>query len=310
MSETQPCTILFADVSGSTRLFEQKGDVEARRLIAMVLNALTVICNSHGGKVIKTIGDEIMCTYKGALQGVLAACDMQRKMARDIDFVRDNLAVRIGLHHGEGLFEDNDVFGDVVNVAARMTSLAKREQIVTTASTMKDLQGPAITIRSLGRARVSGKLLPIEIVDVVWQEDTSGMTTVQRAVRTSEPEVQSLGKLILRYREVVIELTPESDPFTLGRELPPDAIKDGKGLMVVADWVSRTHASIEYKRGHFVLSDRSTNGTWVRLGEDDELRLSRDEVHLRKSGTISLGKGMALNADMLVSFDCQTSSDN
>ncbi len=310
MSETQPCTILFADVSGSTRLFEQKGDVEARRLIAMVLNALTVICNSHGGKVIKTIGDEIMCTFKGALQGVLAACDMQRKMARDIDFVRDNLAVRIGLHHGEGLFEDNDVFGDVVNVAARMTSLAKREQIVTTASTMKDLQGPAITIRSLGRARVSGKLLPIEIVDVVWQEDTSGMTTVQRAVRTSEPEVQSLGKLILRYREVVIELTPESDPFTLGRELPPDAIKDGKGLMVVADWVSRTHASIEYKRGHFVLSDRSTNGTWVRLGEDDELRLSRDEVHLRKSGTISLGKGMALNADLLVSFDCESCADN
>ncbi len=309
MSDTQPCTILFADVSGSTRLFEQKGDVEARRLIAMVLNALTVICNSHGGKVIKTIGDEIMCTFKGALQGVLAACDMQRKMARDIDFVRDNLAVRIGLHHGEGLFEDNDVFGDVVNVAARMTSLAKREQIVTTASTMKDLQGPAITVRSLGRARVSGKLLPIEIVDVVWQEDTSGMTTVQRAVRTSGPEVQP-GKLTLRYRDVVIELTPESDPFTLGRELPADAVKDGKGLMVVADWVSRTHASIEYKRGHFVLSDRSTNGTWVRLGEDDELRLSRDEVHLRKSGTISLGKGMALNADMLVLFDCESCSDN
>ena len=161
MTDTQPATILFADVSGSTRLFEQKGDVEARRLIAMVLNALTVICNQHGGRVIKTIGDEIMCTFKTAMQGVLAACDMQRKMARDIDFVRDNLGIRIGLHHGDALFEDNDVFGDAVNVAARMASLAKREQIVTTATTMKDLQGPGITVRSLGRARVSGKLLPI-----------------------------------------------------------------------------------------------------------------------------------------------------
>jgi class 3 adenylate cyclase len=309
MTETQPCTILFADVSGSTRLFEQKGDVEARRLIAAVLNALTIVCNQHGGKVIKTIGDEIMCTFRNALQGVLAACDMQRKMARDIDFVRDNLAVRIGLHHGEALLEDDDVFGDAVNVAARMTSLAKREQIVTTASTLKDLQGPSISVRSLGRARVSGKLLPIEIVDVVWQEDTSGMTTVQRAVRTSEPEVLP-SKLTLRYRDVVIELTPESDPFTLGRELSAEAVKEGKGLMVVADWVSRTHASIEYKRGHFVLSDRSTNGTWVRLGDDDELRLSRDEVHLRKSGTISLGKGMALNGDMLVAFDCQSCAEN
>jgi len=301
MSATQPCTILFADVSGSTRLFEQKGDVEARRLIAAVLGALTVICNSHGGKVIKTIGDEIMCTFRGAVSGVLAACDMQRKMARDIDFVRDNLAVRIGLHHGEALFEDNDVFGDAVNVAARMTSLAKREQIVTTASSMRELTGPPITVRSLGRARVSGKLLPIEIVDIVWQEDTSGMTTVQRAVRTTAPEKLEPSKLTLRYRDQVIELTIESEPFTLGREA-------GNGLTVAADWVSRTHAMIEYKRGHFVLSDRSTNGTWVKLGPDDELRLNRDEVHLRKSGTISLGKGMALNADQLVHFDCSGSS--
>ncbi len=302
MSTTQPCTILFADVSGSTRLFEQKGDVEARRLIAAVLGALTVVCNSHGGKVIKTIGDEIMCTFRSALQGVLAACDMQRKMARDIDFVRDNLAVRIGLHHGDVLFEDNDVFGDAVNVAARMTSLAKREQIVTTASSLRELTGPPISVRSLGRARVSGKLLPIEIIDVIWQEDTSGMTTVQRAVRTAEPEVQP-GKLTLRYRDQVIELTPESEPFTLGREA-------GNGLMVAADWVSRTHAMIEYKRGYFVLSDRSTNGTWVRLGEDDELRLNRDEVHLRKTGTISLGKGLAQNADQAVYFDCLACAEN
>jgi class 3 adenylate cyclase len=303
MSDTQPCTILFADVSGSTRLFEQKGDVEARRLIAAVLGALTIVCNSHGGKVIKTIGDEIMCTFRGALQGVLAACDMQRKMARDIDFVRDNLAVRIGLHHGDALMEGDDVYGDAVNVAARMTSIAKREQIVTTASTLKDLQGPAISVRSLGRARVSGKLLPIEIVDVVWQEDTSGLTMVQRAVRTQESEPQAAAVLSLRYRDQTVELKPESQPFTLGREA-------GNGLVIVADWVSRTHAMIEYKRGYFVLSDRSTNGTWVCLGEDDELRLNRDEIHLRKTGTISLGKGMALNSADLIHFDCVDCKSN
>ena len=220
MSATQPTTILFADVSGSTRLFEQKGDVEARRLIAAVLGALTIVCNSHGGRVIKTIGDEIMCTFRGALQGVLAACDMQRKMARDIDFVRDNLAVRIGLHHGEGLFEDNDVFGDVVNVAARMTSLAKREQIVTTASSLRELTGPPIRRAqpSAARARV---LPPIEIVDVIWQEDTSGMTTVQRAVRTTAPEPAEPNKLTLRFRDQVVELRPESDHASAGRELSP-----------------------------------------------------------------------------------------
>ena len=152
MNPSRPQTILFADVSGSTRLFETKGDVEARRLIALVLGALTQVCQQHGGRVIKTIGDEIMCTFRSALQGVLAACDMQRKMARDIEFVRDNLAVRIGLHHGEALLEDNDVFGDAVNVAARMTSLAKREQIVTTASSLRELTGPPISVRSCWNA--------------------------------------------------------------------------------------------------------------------------------------------------------------
>ena len=129
MSQTQPLCILFADVSGSTKLFEQRGDVEARRIIAAVLDALTKVCNSHGGKVIKTIGDEIMCTFPGAMNGVIAATDMQKRVAHDMVFVRDNLGIRIGLHHGDTLVEDNDVYGDAVNTAARMASLAKREQI-------------------------------------------------------------------------------------------------------------------------------------------------------------------------------------
>src|SRR6478736_3313811 len=141
MSQSRPQTILFADVAGSTRLFETKGDVEARRLCSMVLDALSVVCQQYGGRVIKTIGDEIMCTIPTALDGLLAARDMQRKMARDINFVRDSLA-------------------------ARMASLAKREQIVTTASTVNGVEKAPET-RSLGRARVSGKLLPIEIVDVI-----------------------------------------------------------------------------------------------------------------------------------------------
>ena len=74
MSQSRPLTILFADVSGSTRLFETRGDVEARRLIASVLDALSGICRQYGGHVVKTIGDEIMCTLPGPLDGLLAAC--------------------------------------------------------------------------------------------------------------------------------------------------------------------------------------------------------------------------------------------
>ena len=297
MSESRPQTILFADVSGSTRLFETKGDVEARRLIASVLDALSVVCAQYGGRVIKTIGDEIMCTLPSALDGMLAACDMQRKMARDINFVRDNLAVRIGLHHGNALEENGDVYGDAVNISARMTSLAKREQIVTTAVTVNGISGRVPETRSLGRARVSGKLLPIEIVDVVWQEDTSGMTMVQSAIRLFDgPGVAAGAKLILRHRGKLIELNENSEPFMMGREV-------SNTLVVEADWVSRTHAQIEYKRGHFMVSDRSTNATYVCIGQDAELRLHRDELHLRKSGSISMGQAAAINTLDLIFFD-------
>ncbi len=298
MSQSQPLTILFADVSGSTKLFELRGDVIARQLVSAMLTALSEVCARHGGKVIKTIGDEIMCTFPGAMQGLLASMDMQKRIAQDPVFARDNLAIRIGLHHGDALQEDGDVFGDAVNTAARMAALAKREQIVTTASTVKGLTNAAmLRARSLGQARVSGKLLPIDIVDLMWQEDTSNVTMVQRAIRLDEGGAVVRVKLMLRYRGQVLELDELSQPFTLGRDT-------NSSLVIEAEWVSRNHAMIEYKRGHFVVSDRSTNGTYVKFGEDDELRLHRDEFHLRRSGTISLGQAVKLNPEHVLFFQC------
>jgi adenylate cyclase len=298
MSQRQPLTILFADVSGSTKLFETLGDEAARRIVSGVLQVLAEITRRHGGKLIKTIGDEVMCTFPGALNGLLAATDMQKRVSTDPAFIRDNLGIRIGLHHGETLVEETDVYGDAVNTAARMASLAKRDQIVTTASTVTGVTntGPLRT-RSLGTARVSGKLQPIEIVDVMWQDDTSNVTTVQRVVKLVEAQ-QRKARLLLRYRGQAIELDELAPPYTLGREA-------SNNLMVDAEWVSRTHATIEYKRGYWVLGDRSTNGTWVRLGEAEELRLHRDEIQLRsRNGFISLGQETALNPDYVLQFQC------
>jgi len=297
MPQSQPITILFADVSGSTKLFELRGDVVARNLIAAILGALGDVAARHAGRVIKTIGDEVMCTFPNALNGMLAAIDMQKRISQDHEFAKDNLAVRIGLHHGDALIEDNDVYGDAVNTAARMTSLAKREQIVTTATTVRDTHSGGVRTRALGTARVSGKLLPIEIVDVTWQEDVSNVTTVQRAIRLDDMGNAIGIKLTLRYRGQVFELGPTSEPFSLGRD-------PASSVVIDAEWVSRNHALIEYKRGYFMIADRSTNGTWVKLGDDEELRLHRDEIHLRKAGTVSLGQSVAINQQDIVYFQC------
>jgi len=298
MSENHSITILFADVSSSTKLFETRGDFEARRLVSAVLNAMAEVAARHGGRVIKTIGDEIMCTFPGPMQGLLGAVDMQKRIAHDLVFARDSLAVRIGLHHGDALLEDNDVFGDAVNVAARMASLAKREQIITTAGTVRMLTNAGmLRTRSVGQARVAGKQHPIDIVDVTWQEDTSNVTMVQRAIRL-DASAPSRIRLQLRYRGQALEMDDLAPPFTLGRDAT-------SSLIVEAEWVSRNHALIECKRGLFTLSDRSTNGTYVQFGDDVELRLHRDEVHLRRSGTISLGQTIAQNPDHLIFFQCE-----
>ena len=296
MSAPQSLTILFADVSGSTKLFETRGDVKARAIIAAVLRALVEVAQRHGGSLVKTIGDEVMCTFPGALQGLLASTDMQRRMKSEADFLIENVGIRVGLHHGEALVEDNDVFGDAVNVAARMAALAKRDQIVATASTALGITNAAgLRVRSVGTARVAGKLMPIEIVDVMWQEDVSHVTTVQRVVQFSNAVTERM-RLRLRHADREFTIDEMTDPFTLGREA-------GHSLTIDADWVSRDHAMIEWKRGHFVLTDRSTNGTWVLIG-NEELHVHRDAFHLRRSGMISLGQASATGGPNLVHFEC------
>jgi class 3 adenylate cyclase len=299
MTERMNLTILFADVSGSTKLFEMRGDEEARRVIGNVLVALGEITAAHGGRVVKTIGDEIMCTFPAALNGMLAATDMQRRMKNDPAFVADNIGIRIGLHHGDALVEaDGDVYGDAVNTAARMAdkTLARRDQIVTTASTAADVSDvTGVHVRSLGSARVLGKLMPIDIVDVQWQEDLSNVTTVQRVLRIPPEQMQRMS-LALRYREQSFRLDELSAPFGMGRDVASD-------LVIDAEWVSRNHALIEWKRGRFMLADRSTNGTWVRVGEEEQF-VHRDEMHLRKSGTISLGQAHAGKVDDLIHYEC------
>jgi class 3 adenylate cyclase len=300
MTERMNLTILFADVSGSTKLFEMRGDEEARRLIGNVLVALGEITAAHGGRVVKTIGDELMCTFPAALNGMLAATDMQRRMKNDPAFDADNIGIRIGLHHGDALVEaDGDVYGDAVNTAARMAdkTLARRDQIVTTASTAADVSDvTGVHVRSLGSARVLGKLMPIDIVDVQWQEDLSNVTTVQRVLRIPVEDVPRMS-LNLRFRGQSFSLDELSAPFGMGRDAASD-------LVIDAEWVSRNHALIEWKRGRFMLADRSTNGSWVRMGEDEEQFVHRDEIHLRKSGTISLGQAHAGKVDDLIHYEC------
>jgi adenylate cyclase len=290
-------TVLFADICGSTRLFEQQGDLQARQLIARALEVLAAKTFDQGGEVIKTIGDEIMSRFPTPEQAVRAACVMHRGLKDVWELSVLNIAVRIGLHHGPILeIENNDIVGDAVNIAARMASSAKGDQIITTRETVDLLPADleAIT-RSLGRVWVKGKQDEMEIFEVIWHESTS---LTQMASGLQE-ELRSLlfMRLTLEYRGKSLELAPSTQAFTIGRGERCDLIVD-------RELVSRSHAVIEFRQGKFILADRSTNGTYLLLDNGSRFFVRREEFTLHDGGLICLGQAVTDNNPDVIRYQC------
>ena len=287
-------TILFADISGSTRLYEALGDAPARAKVASCLQLLTEVTGRHSGSVIKTIGDEIMCTFRSAKAAVTAACEMHELLEDDITHRTSasplSLALRIGLHHGPAILEGGDVFGDAVNIAARMASMAKAGQIITTQSTIETL--PPIlkaSSRFIDRAPVKGKKETMDIFEVIWQqEDVTRMST------GVIPEPAHRAHLDLCYHDIHVTVDAEHTQVVMGRSKTAD-------IAVAEALASRQHVRVEHRRGKFFIVDQSTNGTYV-LSDGNEAFLRREEMPLGDNGKISLGRSFAENPQEVVLF--------
>jgi adenylate cyclase len=291
-------SIVFADISGSTRLYETLGDAVARELVSECLGLMSEQIDKYSGTVIKTIGDEIMCTFPTADQAIEASMGMQEGVTEDLPDRNPNtpstLTIRVGLHHGSAILEAGDVFGDAVNVAARMAGLAKGGQIITTKETAEQLT-PALrsSTRHLDRISVKGKSEEIDIFEVIWQaEDVTRMATGLLKSQLSEV------KLLLDYNGAGRELTQDMDTLILGRGKKAD--------MVINDsMASREHARIECRRGKFILTDMSTNGTYVKTPEGPAY-LRREDLVLAGEGRIALGREIS-EATEFVSYTCKSS---
>ncbi|MCP5158654.1 MAG: adenylate/guanylate cyclase domain-containing protein [Gammaproteobacteria bacterium] len=296
--QQEPATVLFADISGSTRLFEKYGDLRARQIETRVLDLLASRTVAHQGMVIKTIGDEIMSRFPSAESSVLASCEMQQGVKDDPILADLGIAIRIGLHHGPVLVEKGDVFGDAVNIAARMVALAKADQIITTRETVGSLSPDLQQMtRGLGRSWVRGKQDEMEIIEVIWYESTS-------LTQLSDEETQKIlrnklyARLILNYRGRQIELMPSAQPFNIGRGPKSD-------LVVDRELVSRSHAIVESRQGRFILVDHSTNGTYLMLENGSRFFVRREEVTLHDRGIICLGQAVFEQNPDIIQFECR-----
>lgn len=289
---------MFADVTGSTRLYETLGDENANRIIGKVIDVMATITVGYQGYVIKTIGDEIMCRFPSATECVRAAIECQEEISAGIQGETVEVSIKVGLHFGPAiLMEDGDVFGDAVNVSARMAGIAKGAQIITTQETIglldADLQDMS---RQFDRTNVKGKEEEIIVYQVVWEE-SDDVTRIEINTGEQEEEVKYLS---LEFQDNQTKMASDDHrTFVIGRGVQSD-------LMCKTRLASRTHATLEFRRGKFTLADQSSNGTFVQTDDGETIFLRRQELMLWGSGYISLGEEVSKEESAsLIRYVCE-----
>jgi adenylate cyclase len=284
--------VLFADITGSAKLYETLGDAEALATVERCLAIIRKACVDSGGKVVKTIGDEVMAVFPSADGAARAATDMQSHVSMQRTSRGAPIAIHVGFNFGPVLEEGNDFFGDTVTVAARLSNLARGGQVFTCAPTVA-LLAPALRARTRSQQAhtVKGKQKDIDLFELVWQETEDELTALSTHVKLRPAH------LSLHHGERTIELSETVPQLSIGRDLTND--------VVLADRkASRMHARIERRRDKFVLIDHSSNGTYVIVDNETEIALRREELVLRNRGHISFGHAYQDDPTEVLGFSC------
>jgi adenylate cyclase len=288
--------ILFADVTGSTRIYELLGDQRGLAVINSCIGAALDATQTEGGAAVRTIGDELMAVFPTPSSALSAALAMQRRMevlpVVPLEGRSFKAALRIGLHFGKAVKVQDDYFGDTVNVAARVVSLAKARQILTTGEVLDLLPAELQKLgQEIDNIAVKGRSEPLRIVQVDWSDwDES---------KTFFPGAPVRARLIGNHLNVSFgtrqwALGLGHPPFMFGRDVTNDVV-------IAGHHASRSHATIENRLDKWLLADHSTNGTYVATAGQEELRLHMETMILSGSGVISCGRP-GIQADEPVRF--------
>jgi adenylate cyclase len=293
-SSYQPRIVLFVDICDSTKLYDTMGDAIAARRVANCLATLRERVEEAGGRVIQRVGDELMCLFETADAALDAARIMQEWVTRQEALGQSTIAVRVGCHFGPVIENAGDLFGDSVNVAARVAAMAKGGQVLTTEETVATLSGPLRDqVRVLGRFAIRGKREDLTIYELLWQD-----TDYHTFLGTQSGIGRRSTRIILKHAGREIQLgSGERTSLIVGRDVNSD-------IVILDAKASRRHARIETRRERFVLIDQSVNGTYVRIGAE-EFPLLREELILYAQGQISFGRWSASPDENLVEFVCE-----
>ncbi|MBI2677553.1 MAG: FHA domain-containing protein [Candidatus Koribacter versatilis] len=260
-------TVMFTDIKGSTAYFEKYGDVAGMMMVHQCNDMLRQIVERHSGRVVKTIGDAIMATFEDAGESVQASIEMQQAL---IAFnapkpEQDHVFIRIGLNHGSGIVKSNDVFGDVVNVASRVESVALPEQIVISDSVNQQVAPLGkFKLSHLGRFALKGKEGDRDLFEVSWSEGQSARAVAVHTLVAGAKASMVLPKYKLQHIKKDGSVGSEHE------------LKDGKLVVGKTDGdlkfagdpqLSSKHAQFVVERGQLLVEDLAPEGrgVYVRL---------------------------------------------
>jgi class 3 adenylate cyclase len=292
--QSEKLAILFADISGSTRLYEALGNSDARQLVVRCIAMMTDRLATHRGTLIKTIGDEIMCTFPSAAAALRASCDMQEAVESGRPGGLTPMYIRVGFNYGEVLREANDVHGDVVNVAARITEVARARQILATQAAVDalppDLQHKARHIR---RASIKGRQAQLDLFRIAWRDDEGDSIRIGNPAHRKPDGLEEL--LVLRHHDQQCTVGERNVSATLGRDAGCSiVIRDAAAL--------DRHAAVECQLGKFFISDRSASGTYIHFSGGDTVHIVGEDTMLRGSGAILLGRPFSEDPAGIIEF--------
>jgi adenylate cyclase len=286
MADEVTRTVLFADVTGSTQLYESAGDAAAAQAIALCIRAFSDATRLAGGQVVKEIGDEVMAIFPTPDAAAIAATRMHLAVEALPPVQGIRLSARIGFDTGPVVRRDNDLFGDTVTLAEGLAGKAAKGQVLTSQETAA-LLSPALRscTRALYSVELKGKAASVSLCEFVWRQGPD--ITVTDVAASAQAE--AAGKLWLKLGDTEIAHEP---PLHIGRD------KDCE-IVVTGENASRQHCTIERRRQKFVLRDHSTNGTYVTVDGEPEFGLHREEYILRGHGWISFGEPRVPGAELL-----------
>lgn len=270
-------SILFAEVAGSERLLDAIGGAEAVHAVDRCMKRVTRAIDGFHGRIVKSGRDEIVALFDNAGEACQAAIAVQRRIADLPPVFGTQILIRVGFEHGYVVEEAGVVSGQCLDAAESLARRAAPGQILVAGPTQKLLSGHLqATTRSLGDESTSGS--ERELFEVLWVEPRSEVT--QPRARASTQTREREARLCVRYRDYVKLLDRHRSSVVMGRDKTCEiTIRDRRA--------SRNHARIERQGAQFVLTDTSTNGTFVTVNGEQELFIRHDQFVLHGSGIIS-----------------------